>query len=49
MAAKGKQNVTINQMYAGTMNEEKDTMSESQGEHGGRAIPSVWGTRIKWM
>ncbi len=36
-------NITTNQMYAGAMNEEKDTMNESQGERGGRAIPLFWG------
>jgi hypothetical protein len=42
-------NITTNQMYEGATNEEKDTMNESQGEHGGRAIPLFWGDRIKWM
>jgi hypothetical protein len=42
-------NITTNQMYAGATNEEKDTMNESRGERGGRAIPSFWGDRIKWM
>ena len=43
MAAKLRQKITTNQMYAGATNEEKDTMNESLGEHGGRAIPSFWG------
>ncbi len=42
-------NITTNQMYAGATNEEKDTMNESRGECGGRAIPSFWGDQIKWM
>ncbi len=42
-------NITTNQMYAGATKEEKDTMNESRGERGGRAIPSCCGDRIKWM
>ncbi len=47
MAAKLRQKITTNQMYAGATNEEKDTMKENQGEPGERAIPSFWGERIK--